>query len=108
VLKFVKVDESDTELAQNEIFDLGSGEPKLLLGIVNDTGDTLSVMISQKGQGNAQRVNQVLARVALEFHSTDVPSNTRIPLSMGEALILPYNNGNATPIEVKVGPLMAR
>jgi hypothetical protein len=106
MVAFAKVDASDTELAQNEIFELGP-EPRLLKGVVNGT-DTLNVLISQKGHGNGQRVNQVLARVALEFHSTSVPSGTKIPLAMTEALLLPYDSGSSTPITVSVGTLTAR
>ena len=106
VVSFAKVDASDAELAQNGAFDLGP-EPRLLKGVMNGT-DTLNVLISQKGHGNGQRVNQVLARVALEFHSTSVQSGTKIPLAMSEALLLPYDSGSSTPITVLVGTLTAR
>ena len=106
MVSFAKVDASDAELAQNGAFDLGP-EPRLLKGVVSGA-DTLNVLVSQKGHGNGQRVSQALARVALELSSAAVPSGTKIPLSITEAMVLPYDSGASAPVTVQVGTLTAR
>jgi len=48
-VRFVKVNDSDAEYAQNVAFDLGNTEPKLFKAVAD--GNTLRLSIAQKGQG---------------------------------------------------------
>ena len=103
--RFVKVSAADDELAQNEVFDLGSAEPKLFKAISDN--NTLRVSIAQKGQGNAKSLNNVLARVALQLQS-GVTQGTTISLSAAnDARALPAS-GSSVPITIAVGSLVAQ
>ena len=102
---FVKVNDSDVEIAQNGVFDLGNTEPKLFKTV--SVGNTLNVSIAQKGQGNAKSLDNVLARVALLLQS-GVTQGTTISLAINDAKVLPGSNGNSLPITIAVGGLVAQ
>jgi len=103
---FVKVDMYDDELVQNVAFDLGNEEPKLLKSVMD--GNTLRVLVSQKGTGREQRLDQALARIALQIQP-NVARDTTISLSIADnARVLPYVSDGSTPITIAVGTLAYR
>ena len=63
--KFVKVNSSDAELAQNgNVFQLGTA-PQFFKSV--EDGNALLVSLAQKGSGNVRNLDGVLARVALQL-----------------------------------------
>jgi hypothetical protein len=102
---FVKVNQTDTELAQNAIFELGNTEPKLFKGVMD--GSTLRVSIAQKGTvASAKPLNGALARVALHLQP-NVARNVNITLTANDARILPASGGSEA-ITIAVGTLKAQ
>jgi hypothetical protein len=102
---FVKVDQSETEIAQNGYaFQLGS-EPRLFKSVAED--GTLRVSLAQKGQGNAQNLDNVLARFALQLNS-GVTQGEQITLRVTEAKILPETGASQYITTVTCGVLMAQ
>ena len=102
--KFVKVNSSDAELAQNgNVFQLGTA-PQFFKSV--EDGNALLVSLAQKGSGNVRNLDGVLARVALQLQS-GVTQGTTITLSATGGNILSAT-GNPTPITIEVGSLVAQ
>ena len=102
--RFVKVDNSDTEYAQNETFILDS-TPQLFKA-VPDGNNALRASIAQKGPGRAQVLSGVLARVALQLQ--DNVSLGNITFSAVDARVLRGDSGASTPITIDYGTLVAQ
>jgi len=111
-VRFVKVNESDNEYAQNgSQFELG-GAPQLFKAVLENATSsyTLRVSMAQKGTGNAKSLNGALARVALQLQpGTTITSGTPVTLTVLDgARVLP-ENGNSTAItSIDVGTLTAQ
>lgn len=102
---FSKVNQSDTEYAQNVAFDLGTTDPKLFKAIKD--GNALRVSIAQKGTGNQPNTSGTLLRIALEMAPNSIAQNTTIPLTPSDARCLPASGGSE-PITILVGSLIAK
>ncbi|MCL1894283.1 MAG: hypothetical protein FWG02_08640 [Holophagaceae bacterium] len=101
---FVKVNPSETEIAQNgTVFILGSA-PQLFKSVAD--GNTLVVSLAQKGQGNARPLDGALARVALQLQP-GITQGTSITLGTTGCQVLP-ETGNPIPITIEVGKLVAQ
>jgi len=106
-VSFVKVESSDPEYAQNEAFDLGTGEYKLFKGVVD--GNSLKVSVAQKGTAASDKpLGGTLVRIALEMKtSANMPQNTTIPFTASDARELP-SSGGSQPIAIAYGTLVAK
>jgi hypothetical protein len=98
---FVKVDEDDAEMAQNNAFHLGHS-PFLFKAVAD--GDTLRVSVAQKGSGNSQNLDGVLARVALRLNPG--AAKGEIAFRIKDAKILPAD-GTSQDITIASGTLAA-
>jgi hypothetical protein len=100
---FVKVSAADAEMAhQGDVFQLGGGTQ--LFKAIQD-GNALRVSLAQKGAGNAQNLDGVLASVALQLK----PGTAKGPIDLrvAGAKILPAT-GNAQDVTVAYGTLAAQ
>jgi hypothetical protein len=102
---FAKVDQADSEYAQNAAFDLGATDPKLFKGIVD--GNALKVSVAQKGTtATAKPLGNALVRIALEI-KPNIVQNTNITFTASDAKALPASGGSQS-INIAVGTLVAK
>jgi hypothetical protein len=99
---FVKVDQADTEMVQNNTFHLGEA-PQLFKAVVD--GNALRVSIAQQGPGNAQSLDGVLARVALRL--APGAAKGAVTLQVKDAKILPAE-GTSQNITIACGAISAQ
>jgi len=106
-VSFVKVESSDREYAQNEAFDLGTGDYKLFKGVVD--GNSLKVSVAQKGATASDKpLGGTLVRIALEMKtSANMSQNTTITFTASDARELP-SSGGSQPITIAYGTLVAK
>ncbi|WP_257311352.1 hypothetical protein [Geothrix fuzhouensis] len=102
----VKVADADAEYVQNgDAFVLGDA-PRFLKGIKQN--GTVSVTVSQKGQGSARALDATLLKVAVQFKATaGLNAGTVIPISVTEGQYLPAIGGPAA-MNVSTGSLKAQ
>jgi hypothetical protein len=102
--EFVKVSTADAEMAhQGDVFQLG-GSPQLFKAILD--GNALRVSLAQKGKGNPQSLDGVLARVALQLKTG--AAQGAITLRVVDAKILPAADSPQEGISIACGTLAAQ
>ncbi|MDR2561389.1 MAG: hypothetical protein LBC63_06445 [Holophagales bacterium] len=106
-VSFVKVESSDPEFVQNEVFDLGTSEYKLFKGVVD--GNSLGVSVAQKGTTASDKpLDGTLVRIALEMKiSANMTQNTAITFTASNAKELPSSGGSRS-ITIACGALVAK
>lgn len=102
---WAKVADADAEYARNgAVLTLGSGV-QALKGKVS--GNTLQVVVSEKGTAGSQSMNGVLASVALSLKTGIAPGAVSLDVVSGKAQVLPAT-GDPAAITITKGALAAQ